>query len=161
MFVSFVVSSQVVTIEYNENVFFAFKKQKSLLEQWDNDEIIWGESCGFEEGKGVIRYIFDFNNMTVEVGFYKSNGEVDLYGKWDIMYMISEFDSESNHFSCVANTELGDYFYELTKTVEGEFMLLRYFNNDNKKDVWALPSLDWDVYGIGSGNVGSAKLTVE
>jgi len=160
LFVSFVVSSQVVTVEYNENVFFAFKKQKSLLEQWDNDEIIWGDACGFEEGKGVIRYIFDFNNMTVEMGYYKSNGEVDLYGKWDIMYMISEFDSESNHFSCVADTELGDYFYELTKTVEDEFMLFGYYNNDNKEDVWALPSLDWDIYGIALGNVGSAKIKV-
>jgi hypothetical protein len=160
LFVSFVVSSQVITIEYLEDVIFAIEKNRGLIEQWENDGIIWGDACGFEEGKGVIRYVFDFNNMTVELGYYKSDGEVDLYGKWDIMYMISEFDYESYHFSCVANTEIGDYFYELTKTIEGDFMLFRYYNNDNKKDVWALPSLDWDKYGVGVGNADYLKIEV-
>ena len=161
LFVSFVVSSQVITIEYLEEVIFAVEKNRGLIEQWENDEIIWGDACGFKEGEGIIRYTFDFNNMTVELGYYKSDGEVDLYGKWDIMYMISEFDSNFNHFSCVANTEIGDYFYELTKTIKGDFMLFRYYNNDNKKDVWALPSLDWDIYGVAIGNVGSAKIKIK
>lgn len=155
---SIITHSQVVSVEYHEEVFFSFQKHRSLIEQWENDEIIWGDALGFLNEEGVIRYVFDFDSMTVNLKYIHKDGKVGIQGQWNLTEVISEFDESTKHFSCVANTDNGDYFYELTKTVKDEFMLLRYYNNDNKKDVWALPSLDWDVYGIALGNVDPPKI---
>jgi len=152
--------SQVITIEYLEEVIFAIEKDRGLIEQWENDDIIWGDALGFKEGEGIIRYVFDFNNMTVELGFYKSDGEVDLYGKWDIKYIISDWDASDSTFACVGDTEHGDYFYNLNSTVKGTPLLFRYYHNRDKKDTWALPSLNWDKYGIAVGNVDSPTIVV-
>lgn len=160
LFISFVVNSQVITIEYLEEVIFAIEKDRGLIEQWENDDIIWGDACGFEEGEGIIRYVFDFNNMTVELGFYESDGDVGLYGKWDIKYIISEWDASDSTFACVGDTEYGDYFYNLNSTVKGTPLLFRYHHNRDKRDSWALPPLDWNKYGIALGNVDYPKIKV-
>ena len=152
--------SQVITVEYREHTIFGIEKNRGLIEQWENNDIIWGKGQGYGVGEGFIRYEFDFNRQTVRCQYITSSGDVERDGTWLIVGVISEWDEDEQHFSCYATTEYGLYFYELTENVLGEVFFFMYSNNDLKEDIWALPSLDWDKYGIGVGSIDEPLIIV-
>ena len=78
----------------------------------------------------------------------EDNGEgFKFVDKWDIIYILSTWDG--NHFSCVAITPIGEYFYEINSFVDGGNCLLMSYKNIYKNDVKNIPSLDWDFYNVG------------
>lgn len=151
LFVSSKVLSQVIQVTYQEELDFAYVENKSLIEQLRNDEVIKSEySYGYEVGKGGIRYIFDFNNMKVKRE--EDNGDGDGFrfvDEWDIIYVISSWNEISEHFSCVATTPYGEYFYEINTFNTGGRCLLKSCKNEFNLNIENLPNLDWGTYNIG------------
>jgi hypothetical protein len=159
-FIGFSVWSQVIEVTYQEELEFAYLDNESLIKQWKEDRVIWSEwSYGYEIGKGGIRYTFDFYGM--KVTREEDNGEgFKFVDEWDIIYVLSPWDGE--HFSCVAITPIGEYFYEINSFVDGGRCLLMSYKNIYKNDVKNIPSLDWDLYNIGcvSTNYGDFVIKV-
>ena len=154
--------SQVIEVSYQEQLAFAYVESESLINQWKNDEVIWDEySYGYPPGEGRIVYTFDFNNMTITLAD-TINGEYKFRGEFEIIDIISTWDSETQHMSCVADTPMGDYFYEINTFETEERCLLMSCTNVYKKNIRKLPHLDWDVYNVGvvSTNHGEFKIKV-
>jgi hypothetical protein len=154
--------SQVIEVSYQEQLAFAYVESESLIKQWKNDDVIWDEySYGYPPSEGRIVYIFDFNNMTVTT-MDIINGEYKKHYEYEIIDIISTWDSETQHMSCVADTPIGDYFYEINTFETEERCLLMSFTNVYHKDIRKLPQLDWDVYNVGivSTNHGEFKIEV-
>ena len=159
---SCVTQSQVIEVSYQEQLAFAYVESESLIKQWKNDEVIWDEySYGYRPGEGRIVYTFDFNNMTITLAD-TINGEYKMRGEFEIIDIISTWDSETQHMSCVADTPMGDYFYEINTFETEERCLLMSYTNVYKKNIRKLPHLDWDVYNVGvvSTNHGEFKIEV-
>ena len=154
--------SQVVEVSFQEQLGFAYVESESLIEQWKNDELILDKyTQGYDVGEGRIIFTFDFNNMTVSI-MDIINGEYKFYNEFDIIYVISPWDSETEHFSCVADTHLGDYFFEINTFETDERCLLMSYKNVYHEPYRRIPQLDWDVYNIGvvSTNRGEFKIQV-
>jgi hypothetical protein len=145
-------SSQVIEVTYQEEITFAYLEDKCLIEQWENDELIKAEwSHGYDIGKGAIRYIFDFNNMVVRREEKADDGKGFLFvGEWKIVYVMSSWDESTKHFSCVAMTPYGEFFYELNSfKSSGNRCLLKSHKNQFNKTIKELPGLDWNIYNVG------------
>jgi hypothetical protein len=150
-FVSSKIFSQVIQVTYQEELEFAYTESESLIEQLKNDDVIKAEySYGYEVGKGGIRYIFDFNNMKVKRE--EDNGDgigFRFVDEWDIAYVISPWNENTEHLSCVAITPYGEYFYEINTFSTGSRCLLKSCKNEFNLDIENLPNLDWNTYNIG------------
>ena len=152
--------SQVIKVSFQEQLGFAYLESESLIKQWKNDELILDKfTQGYDVGEGRIIFNFDFNNMTVSA-MDIINGEYKFYNEFDIIYVISPWDSETQHFSCVADTHLGDYFFEINTFETDERCLLMSYKNVYHEPYRYIPQLDWDVYNIGvvSTNRGEFKI---
>lgn len=163
LFVSSKIFSQVIEVTYQEELEFAYIDGKSLIEQLKNDDVIRAEySYGYEIGKGGIRYIFDFDNMKVKRE--EDNGDGDGFrfaGEWDIIHVFSPWDEISEHFSCVARTPYGDYFYEINTLSTGSRCLLKSCKNEFNLDIKTLPNLDWNTYNIGELSTDFGEFSIK
>lgn len=154
--------SQVIEVSYQEEIQFAYVESESLIKQWKNDDVIWADySYGYDINKGSIIYTFDFYNMKVNRMEY-INGEYVFVNEWNIKYIISEWDPKTQHMSCVAETQLGDYFYEINSFDTGERCLLMSYKNVYNIKPLDLPSFDWDKYNVGvvSTNYGNFNISL-
>jgi hypothetical protein len=162
-FVSSKILSQVIQVTYQEELEFAYTESESLIEQLKNDEVIKAEySYGYEVGKGGIRYIFDFDNMKVKRE--EDNGDgigFRFVDEWDIIYVISPWDEITEHFSCVAITPYGEYFFEINTFSTGSRCLLKSCKNEFNLSIENLPNLDWNTYNIGELSTEFGELSIK
>lgn len=157
------IQAQIVQVTYQEELEFAYLESESLIDQMRDDELIEAEfSYGYEIGKGGIRYVFDLDNQTVTRE--ECNGKspewhhVDM---WDILYIISPWEPETQHLSCVAITEYGEYLFEINESEIGEKCLLKSCKNREGLPIKSLPDVDWDVYNLGELSTAYGDFIIE
>lgn len=157
------IQAQIVQVTYQEELEFAYLESESLIDQMRNDELIKAEySYGYEIGKGGIRYVFDLDNQSVTRE--ECNGkspEWQHVATWNILYVISPWDPETQHLSCVVPTEWGEYFLEVNEFQDGEKCLLKSCRNLQGLSKKSLPDVDWDVYNVGELSTGYGDFIIE
>ena len=158
------IQAQIIQVTYQEEITFAYLSSKSLIKQMENDEIIKAEwSSGYEIGKGGIRYSFDLDNQTVTRTEWNADDTLgwDHVGTWNILYFLSPWDPKTQHLSCVASTDWGEYFYDINSFRSGSRCLLKSHMNLLRKPVKKLPDLDWGVYNVGEISTEYGDFTIE